>query len=75
MAAYNIRATSISPGIVRTEMLEYITYEGTKAAIQNYVENVGVPAATYVRMVAFAINEPKDVSVSKIIFRPTGQEL
>jgi NADP-dependent 3-hydroxy acid dehydrogenase YdfG len=26
-------------------------------------------------MVAFAINEPEDVGVSEIIFRPTAQEL
>lgn len=74
-AAHNIRATLISPGAVKTELLDHITDKEVQAANQDYVENVGVPAETYARMVAFAINEPEDVGVSEIIFRPTAQEL
>jgi len=74
-AAYNIRATLISPGAVKTELLDHITDKEVQAVNQDYVENVGVPAETYARMVAFAINEPEDVGVSEIIFRPTAQEL
>lgn len=74
-AAHNIRATLISPGAVKTELLDHITDKEVQAVNQDYVENVGVPAETYARMVAFAINEPEDVGVSEIIFRPTAQEL
>lgn len=74
-AAHNIRATLISPGAVKTELLDHITDKEVQAANQDYVENVGVPAETYARMVAFAINEPEDVGVSEIIFRPTAKEL
>ena len=75
MAAHNIRVTLVSPGAVKTELLEHITDKDVKAANQDYVENIGVPAETFARMVAFAINEPEDVGVSEIIFRPTAQEL
>lgn len=74
-AALNIRATLISPGAVKTELLEHISDKSVQAANREYVENVGVPPETYARMVAFAINEPEDVGVSEIIFRPTAQEL
>lgn len=74
-AAHNIRATLISPGAVKTELLEHITDQEVKAINQDYVESVGVSAETYARMVAFAISEPEDVGVSEIIFRPTAQEL
>lgn len=74
-AAHNIRATLISPGAVKTELLEHITDQEVKAVNQDYVESVGVSAETYARMVAFAISEPEDVGVSEIIFRPTAQEL
>lgn len=75
MAAQNIRVTLVSPGAVRTELLEHISDKDVQAANREYVENVGVPADTYARMVAFAISEPEDVGVSEIIFRPTAQEL
>jgi NADP-dependent 3-hydroxy acid dehydrogenase YdfG len=39
------------------------------------VGQVGVPAETFARLVAFAISEPEDVSVNEILFRPTAQEL
>lgn len=74
-AAHNIRATLISPGAVQTELLEHITDKDIQSANKDYVENVGVPAETYARMVAFVISEPEDVGVSEIIFRPTAQEL
>ncbi|MCU6684860.1 SDR family oxidoreductase [Leclercia sp. H6W5] len=74
-SAWNIRATIISPGAVSTELLEHISDKDVQAANQEYVSKVGVPPETFARMVAFAINEPEDVGVNEIIFRPTAQEL
>lgn len=75
MAPYNIRTTIISPGAVKTELLEHISEKDVQQANQDYVGQVGVPADTFARMVAFAINEPEDVAVNEILFRPTAQEL
>lgn len=75
MAPYNIRTTIISPGAVKTELLEHISEKDVQKANQDYVAEVGVPAETFARMVAFAINEPDDVGVNEILFRPTAQEL
>ncbi|HFZ8994950.1 TPA: SDR family oxidoreductase [Citrobacter freundii] len=74
-SAWNVRATIISPGAVTTELLDHISDKEVQAANQEYVGKVGIPPETFARMVAFAINEPEDVGVNEIIFRPTAQEL
>lgn len=72
---YNIRTTVISPGAVATELLEHINDEKIQAETKDFVSQIAVPADTFARMVAFAINEPEDVDVNEILFRPTAQPL
>ncbi|MCC8626340.1 SDR family oxidoreductase [Xanthomonas vesicatoria] len=73
--AYNIRTTILSPGAVKTELLDHISEEAVKSANSDYVAQVGIPADSYARMAAFAIGQPDDVDVNEIIFRPTAQTL
>ncbi|MCC8620253.1 SDR family oxidoreductase [Xanthomonas vesicatoria] len=73
--AYNIRTTILSPGAVRTELLDHISDEAVKSANSDYVAQVGIPADSYARMATFAIGQPDDVDVNAIIFRPTAQTL
>ena len=75
MAPHNIRVTILSPGAVKTELLDHISEVDVREANQGYVGEVGVPAETLARLVAFAINEPQDVSLNEILFRPTAQAL
>jgi NADP-dependent 3-hydroxy acid dehydrogenase YdfG len=75
MASYGIRTTIISPGAVKTELLDHISEKDVQQANQDYVAQIGVPAETFARLVAFAINEPDDVGINEILFRPTAQEL
>ena len=72
---YNIRTTIISPGAVKTELLDHITEADVQKANQDYVGQVGVPAATFARLVDFAISQPEDVDINEILFRPTAQSL
>ncbi len=72
---YNIRTTVISPGAVATELLEHISDEKIQAETKDFVNQIAVPAETFARMVAFAINEPADVDVNEILFRPTAQPI
>lgn len=72
---YNIRTTVISPGAVATELLEHISDEKIQAGTKEFVDQIAVPAETFARMVAFAINEPDDVDVKEILFRPTAQPI
>ena len=75
MAPHNIRTTIISPGAVKTELLDHISEADVQKANQDYVGQIGVPAETLARLIAFAINEPEDVGINEILFRPTAQEL
>ena len=72
---YNIRTTILCPGAVKMELLDHISDEDVRDANRDYVENVGISAASYASMVAFAISQPADVDVNEIIFRPTAQKL
>jgi len=72
---YNIRTTVISPGAVRSELPQSITEADVAAGIQDFYEKVAIPADTFASMVLFAMNQPEDVDVNEILFRPTAQEL
>ena len=73
--AYNIRTTIVSPGAVKTELLDHISEPDVQKANQDYVGKVGVPADSFARIVAFAISQPAELDINEILFRPTSQEL
>ncbi len=73
MKPYNIRTTIISPGAVRTELLEHISEKDIQAGTQEFVSKIAIGADTFARTVAFAVNEPDDVDINEILFRPTAQ--
>ena len=70
---YNIRTTVISPGAVATELLEHISDKEIQEQTKGFVSQIALPADSFARMVAFAVNEPEDVDVNEILFRPTAQ--
>lgn len=72
---YNIRTTIISPGAVKTELLEHISDEEIQEANQEYVGEVGLTPDAFARLIAFAVSEPEEVDINEILFRPTAQEL
>lgn len=72
---HNIRTTIISPGAVLTELLDHISDKDVQAANRDYVGQVGIPADSYARLVAFVMSQPEEVDVNEIIFRPTAQDL
>jgi NADP-dependent 3-hydroxy acid dehydrogenase YdfG len=72
---YNIRTTIISPGAVDTELPNSISEEDVAKGIKEFYENYAIPASSFARAVAFAIDQPEDVDINEILFRPTSQEL
>jgi NADP-dependent 3-hydroxy acid dehydrogenase YdfG len=70
---YNIRTTIISPGAVSTELLEHIGEKDIQQGTKEFVSKIAVGPDTFARTVAFAINEPDDVDINEILFRPTAQ--
>ncbi|SMO65267.1 SDR family oxidoreductase [Gracilimonas mengyeensis] len=72
---YNIRTTIISPGAVKTELLEHISNDEIQEGNKEYVGKVGLEPKAFARLVAFAVSEPEEVDINEILFRPTAQEL
>jgi NADP-dependent 3-hydroxy acid dehydrogenase YdfG len=70
---YNIRTTVISPGAVDTELIDSIT-EADVAEGARKVYELALPAEVFARTVAFAIEQPDEVDINEIVFRPTRQE-
>lgn len=72
---YNIRTTVISPGAVKTELLDHISEKDVAEATREHVKDIGIEPDAFARMVAFAISQPDDVDVNEVVFRPTAQPL
>lgn len=70
---YNIRTTVISPGAVSTELTDHISDEDVRSGVKEFVNKIAVRPDTFARAVAYAINEPDDVDVNEILFRPVNQ--
>lgn len=70
---YNIRTTIISPGAVATELPDSVSVPEIAAGIKEFYKNA-IPADSFARVVAFAIEQPAEVDINEILFRPTSQE-
>lgn len=70
---YNIRTTVISPGAVSTELTTHISDEDIRQGVDDFVSKNAVGPDTFARAVAYAINEPDDVDINEILFRPINQ--
>jgi NADP-dependent 3-hydroxy acid dehydrogenase YdfG len=71
---WNIRTTIISPGAVATELPQSVTEPDIAQGIEQFYKHYAIPASSFARAVAFAIEQPEDVDINEILFRPTRQE-
>ncbi|TDQ54279.1 SDR family oxidoreductase [Actinorugispora endophytica] len=67
-----IRVTTVSPGVVESELAESITEPGAKEMMRDYRRNL-IPADAVARGIAYAIGQPADVDVNELVIRPAGQ--
>lgn len=72
---YNLRTTIISPGAIDTELPSHITHKESNEGINDYYQQVAIPPDSFARIVAFAIEQPEDVDINEVLYRPTKQEL
>ncbi|MGB8406201.1 MAG: SDR family oxidoreductase [Mycobacterium sp.] len=69
---HNIRTTVILPGAVATELPDSVNDPAIAQGVkQGY--DIAISADSFARAVEFAINQPADVDVNEIVFRPTAQ--
>jgi NADP-dependent 3-hydroxy acid dehydrogenase YdfG len=68
----SIRVTTVSPGVVESELADTIT-DGTAAAAMRDYRAAAIGPEAIARAIAYAIGEPADVDVNELIIRPTRQ--
>jgi len=68
----SIRATTITPGTVESELAEHISDPGARTYMKSFRRNL-IPADAVARAISFALDQPADVDVNEIIVRPTAQ--
>ncbi|UOQ48682.1 SDR family oxidoreductase [Gracilibacillus caseinilyticus] len=75
IAKSNVRTTTISPGVVETELLDTISDEDVKSMLkEGFFEGItSLDSADIGDAVYYAVNQPKNVDVSEIIVKPTNQ--
>jgi NADP-dependent 3-hydroxy acid dehydrogenase YdfG len=72
-AGPNLRVTIITPGIIKTNLVDSIASPGIKAQIAEAMDNIAISPDAIARAMAYAIEQPADVDVSEIVVRPTAQ--
>ncbi|MBO2453375.1 SDR family oxidoreductase [Actinomadura barringtoniae] len=68
----SIRVTTISPGVVTSELADSITEPGATEAMRTYRANAIEPSAI-ADAVSYALSQPADVDVNEIVVRPARQ--
>jgi NADP-dependent 3-hydroxy acid dehydrogenase YdfG len=66
-----IRVTTISPGVVETELGSDITEESGKEALKEF-RKISLTSDAIARAVLYAVSQPDDVDVNEVIVRPTA---
>ncbi|MEZ0050435.1 NADP-dependent 3-hydroxy acid dehydrogenase YdfG [Mycobacterium sp. MAA66] len=69
---HNIRTTVILPGAVATELPDSVNDPAIAQGVKQ-VYDIAISADSFARAVEFAINQPADMDVNEIVFRPTAQ--
>lgn len=68
----SIRVTTISPGVVESELAESISDSDARAAMRMYRANA-ISGDAVARAIGYAITQPADVDVNEIVIRPAAQ--
>lgn len=69
-----IRVTTISPGVVATELGSDITDESSKGLLEE-LRKTALASKAIARAVLYAVSQPDDVDVNEVIVRPIRQAM
>ncbi len=69
-----IRVTTLYPGAVASELVNGSSDSEASSAMKSFYENYEISANSVARAIAFAVEQPDDVSINEITLRPTSQE-
>ena len=68
-----IRITGISPGVVKTSLVDDMKNQEMKAAVQKNMEQMAISPEAIANAVLYAVSQPDDVEIGDIIIRPAVQ--
>lgn len=69
-----LRTTSISPGYVRTELIDNAVDDpATREQFRQNMADLGIDPAAVARAIAFAIDQPDNIEIGDLTIRPTRQ--
>lgn len=68
----SIRVTTVSPGVVESELADTITEPGAQEMMRTYRADT-IPPAAIADAIAYAIAQPEDVDVNELVIRPARQ--
>ncbi|WP_431902415.1 SDR family oxidoreductase [Amycolatopsis thermoflava] len=68
-----VRTTAISPGYVRTELVDNVADPDQREAARRAMAEIGIAPEAVARAVAFAIEQPDDVEIGELVIRPVRQ--
>ena len=68
-----LRTTSVSPGFVHTELVDYVDDPQQREQAQQAMAALGISPDAVARAIAFAIEQPDDVEIGDMTIRPTRQ--
>lgn len=69
----NIRTATIYPAAINTELLETISHEGTAEAMTGVYDRYGISPDRIASVVAVAIDQPEDTTISEFTVGPASQ--
>ncbi|WP_408011260.1 SDR family oxidoreductase [Pseudalkalibacillus sp. A8] len=73
ISEWNVRVTTISPGVVQTNILKHVTEKSIQEKI-NQRKFKPLSPIDIANAVIYAIQQPDHVNVSEIVIRPVGQK-
>lgn len=68
----SIRVTTVSPGVVESELADTITEAGAQEMMRTYRAE-SIPPSAIADAIAYAIDQPAGVDVNELVIRPTRQ--
>lgn len=68
-----IRITGISPGFVKTGLVDDMKNEEMRTVILNHMEQLAIRPEAIANAVIYAISQPADVEIGDIVIRPAAQ--
>ncbi len=71
---YNIRVTSIEPGVVETELTNTITDKSLEPFVKFIKDMQSLKAEDIANAILFAVDSPPHMNVNEVLIRPTEQE-